>query len=400
MRRRSTAADHRRIDRLVRQGTDPPRAAHHTPNMSDSPDPAAQASLRTHTLTAVLVASAVGLLWILLPFFGVILWSTVIALVFAPVHRKLRHRLPGRPNAAALWTLLAVLVVVVLPCLMVAAMVAMEATSLYEDLQSGELKPLATLQGWYEAMPSWARRWLRGMGLGDFAAMQARLMSDLKSGTQFIATQVFNLGQGTFVWLGSLFLSIYLAFYFLRDGSSLVRWLRRLVPMAPEHQVALGMRFGAVVRATVRGTLVVAALQGALGGLAFWVLDVRGAVLWGVLMAFLSLVPAVGSALVWAPVAAMLFFSGQTWQAAALVAWGVLVIGLVDNLLRPRLVGRETGVPDSLVLLSTLGGLTLFGLNGFVIGPAVAALFLAAAVLHAQASPDATDATDAPDATP
>lgn len=361
--------------------------------MSDSPDPAAQASLRTHTLTAVLVASAVGLLWILLPLFGVILWSTVIALVFAPVHRKLRHRLPGRPNAAALWTLLAVLVVVVLPCLMVAAMVAMEATSLYEDLQSGELKPLATLQGWYEAMPSWARRWLRGMGLGDFAAMQARLMSDLKSGTQFIATQVFNLGQGTFFWLGSLFLSIYLAFYFLRDGSSLVRWLRRLVPMEPEHQVALGLRFGAVVRATVRGTLVVAALQGALGGLAFWVLDVRGAVLWGVLMAFLSLVPAVGSALVWVPVAAILFFSGQTWQAAALVAWGVLVIGLVDNLLRPRLVGRETGVPDSLVLLSTLGGLTLFGLNGFVIGPAVAALFLAAAVLHAQVSPDATDAT-------
>jgi len=395
MRRRSTAADHRRIDRLVRQGTDPPRAAHHTPIMSDSPDPAAQASLRTHTLTAVVAASAVGLLWILLPLFGVILWSTVIALVFAPVHRKLRHRLPGRPNAAALWTLLAVLVVVVLPCLMVAAMVAMEATSLYEDLQSGELKPLATLQGWYEAMPSWARRWLRGMGLGDFAAMQARLMSDLKSGTQFIATQVFNLGQGTFVWLGSLFLSIYLAFYFLRDGSSLVRWLRRLVPMAPEHQVALGMRFGAVVRATVRGTLVVAALQGALGGLAFWVLDVRGAVLWGVLMAFLSLVPAVGSALVWVPVAAILFFSGQTWQAAALVAWGVLVIGLVDNLLRPRLVGRETGVPDSLVLLSTLGGLTLFGLNGFVIGPAVAALFLAAAVLHAQVSPDAPDATDA-----
>ncbi|MDO9093212.1 MAG: AI-2E family transporter [Rubrivivax sp.] len=342
-------------------------------------------------LSIVLAAAAIGLLWVVLPFYGAILWAIVIVLLFAPVHRKLRHRLPGRPNAAALVTMLAVVLVVVLPCLAVISMLALEASSLLQDLQSGELAPLATLQGWYASMPGWARRWLLGMGLGDFAALQERLLADLTAGSQFIATRVFNLGQDTFIWMAKLFVALYLAFFLLRDGAAAVRWLRGLVPLSHAHQSSLARRFGAVVRATVRGTLVVAALQGALGGLAFWVLDVRGAVLWGVLMAFLSLLPAVGSALVWAPVAAMLFFGGEVWQAAVLVAWGVLVIGLVDNILRPMLVGRETGLPDSLVMLSTLGGLTLFGLNGFVIGPAMAALFMAAAELRAGPRPEAPD---------
>ncbi len=378
----------------MRWRTEVPHARRQNPGVPElPPPPRPDAASRTdeRMLSVVLAAAAIGLLWILLPFYGAILWAIVIALLFAPVHRKLRRRLPGRPNSAALWTMLAVVLVVVLPCLAVISMLAFEASSLVEDLQSGELAPLATLQGWYDSMPGWARRWLRGMGLGNFAALQERLLADLTAGSQFIATRVFNLGQDTFFWTAKLFVALYLAYFLLRDGTTAVRWMRGLVPLSHAHQSELARRFGAVVRATVRGTLVVAALQGALGGLAFWVLDVRGAVLWGVLMGFLSLLPAVGSALVWAPVAAMLFFGGEVWQAAVLVAWGVLVVGLVDNLLRPILVGRETGLPDSLVLLSTLGGLSLFGLNGIVIGPAMAALFMAAAELHVEQRHQAAD---------
>jgi predicted PurR-regulated permease PerM len=121
----------------------------------------------------------------------------------------------------------------------------------------------------------------------------------------------------------------------------------------------------------------VAIIQGALGSIAFAVLGLSGAILWGTVMAFLSLLPAVGAALVWGPVAIYLFATGSLWGALGLTLWGVLVIGLVDNLLRPILVGKDTKMPDYLVLISTVGGLSIFGINGFVIGPVIAAMFMA-----------------------
>jgi predicted PurR-regulated permease PerM len=127
----------------------------------------------------------------------------------------------------------------------------------------------------------------------------------------------------------------------------------------------------------VKGNIVVALVQGTLGGLAFWVLGIKGALLWGALMALLSLLPAVGAGLVWGPVAIYLLTKGSILPALGLIVWGVLVIGLVDNVLRPILVGKETRLPDYLVLVATLGGLAVFGLSGFVIGPVIAAIFLA-----------------------
>ena len=153
--------------------------------------------------------------------------------------------------------------------------------------------------------------------------------------------------------------------------------MRRALPLTPAHKQELLGKFTTVIRATVKGNLLVAAIQGALGGLAFWFLGVRGALLWAVLMAFLSLLPAVGAALVWLPVAIYFFVTGAIWQGIALAAWGVLVIGLVDNLLRPVLVGKDTRMPDYVVMITTLGGMAVFGINGFVLGPAIAAMFIA-----------------------
>ena len=131
----------------------------------------------------------------------------------------------------------------------------------------------------------------------------------------------------------------------------------------------------------------VAASQGLLGGFIFWALGIQGPVLWGVLMAFLSLLPAVGAGLIWVPVAIYFFATGALWQAVTLTAFGVFVIGLVDNILRPVLVGKDTKMPDYVVLISTLGGMALFGLNGFVIGPVIAALFMATWDLFAPKTP-------------
>jgi predicted PurR-regulated permease PerM len=114
-----------------------------------------------------------------------------------------------------------------------------------------------------------------------------------------------------------------------------------------------------------------------LGGIAFWFLGIKGALLWAVVMAFLSLLPMIGAALVWLPVAAYIFITGSVWQALALVAYGIFVIGLADNLLRPMLVGKDAGMPDYVVMITTLGGMAVFGINGFIIGPTIAAMFIA-----------------------
>jgi predicted PurR-regulated permease PerM len=329
------------------------------------------------TLLLLLVFVSVALAWILVPFYGTILWGMIIALLFAPLYRGLLARLRQRRTPAALLTLLVVLVMVVLPLALIAASLAREATVVYEQLQSGELSATRYFQGVFDALPAWITTWLDRFGLVDFNTLQRRLTEALTRGSQFIAAQALGLGQITFEFIVDLFITLYLAFFLIRDGEALARTLRHAVPLASAHRRELVEKFTVVIRATVKGNLLVAALQGFLGGLALWFLGVKGALLWGVVMAFLSLLPAVGAALVWAPVALYFLFTGALWQGAALIAWGVLVIGLVDNILRPILVGKDTRLPDYVVLMTTLGGMVVFGINGFVLGPAIAAMFVA-----------------------
>jgi len=343
----------------------------------NSPDPTPHPSLESRALWVLLVLVSLALGWILLPFFGTILWGAVIALLFAPMYRWLLPRLGGRRSAAAILTVLAVLVIVILPLAGIAASLAREASALYDRLQSGEVNPGVYFHGVFDALPNWITGLLDRFGLIDFETLQKRLVTALAEGSQFIATQAVNIGQNTFEFLANLCITLYLAFFLIRDGEDVARHVRHAIPLAPAHKKELLARFATVIRATVKGNLLVAAIQGALGGVAFWFLGVTGAILWGVLMAFLSLLPAIGAALVWVPVAIYFFISGGTWQGIALVAWGVLVIGLIDNLLRPILVGKDTQMPDYVVMITTLGGMAVFGINGFIIGPAIAAMFLA-----------------------
>lgn len=328
-------------------------------------------------LRVLLVAVTAAFVWILLPFYGTILWGAIIALLFAPLNRWLLPRMKQRRNLAAITTMLAALVIVVLPTVLVAISMAREASQLYERIESGELKPARMLRGLVEALPDWLIDLLARFGLGNFDLMQRKLTQALTQGSQFIATQTFNLGQDVLGLVISLFITLYLAFFLVRDGGTLVRSVRMALPLPPDDKQELLEQFGTVLRATVKGNLVVALVQGALGGLAFWVLGVNAALLWAVLMALFSLLPAVGAGLVWGPVAIWLLATGETWQGVGLVLYGVLVIGLVDNVLRPLLVGKDTGMPDYLVLISTVGGIAVMGINGFVIGPVIAAMFVA-----------------------
>jgi predicted PurR-regulated permease PerM len=170
---------------------------------------------------------------------------------------------------------------------------------------------------------------------------------------------------------------LYLLFFFLRDGDTLAKRITDAIPLPADQQRALISRSTAVIRAMVKGNLLVATIQGALGGLIFWLLGIHAPVLWASVMALLSLLPAGGSTLIWLPVAIYLLATGAVWQGATLLAYGTFVMGFVDNLLQPLLVGKDTQMPGYLVLISTLGGIAIFGLGGFIVGPVVASLFVA-----------------------
>jgi predicted PurR-regulated permease PerM len=326
-------------------------------------------------LLLLLVGVTLALGYILLPFFGAILWGAIIALLFSPLFRRLLPRLRHWRTGAALAVLTVVVVIVIFPLILVAASLAREAASVYQKLQTEEMNPTLYFHGVFDALPAWVSSLLEPFGLANFDDLLRRLTSALAQGSQFVATQAFSIGQNTFEFIASLFITLYLAFFLIRDGDSVVLAIRRAVPLASAHKKELFEKFTTVIRATVKGNLLVAAIQGALGGLAFWFLGVSGAMLWAVVMAFTSLLPAIGAGLVWAPVAIYFMLTGSIWQGISLVAYGVLVIGLVDNLLRPMLVGKDVRLPDYIVMITTVGGMAVFGINGFVLGPAIAAMF-------------------------
>lgn len=353
-----------------------------------TPDPHVSTPTERLALVLLVVAVSLALAWVLAPFYGVILWAGIIGLLFTPVHHWWLARLGGRRSPAALLTMLLAVLIVIVPFTLVSTMLASEAMAVYARAQSDHWDATIYLRGLFEALPAPVVAWLERFGLADFAMVQRRLSAAVAQGTGFVARQAIAIGQDTFAFVVQLFLTTYIAFFLIRDGEHVFGTLRQAIPLAPAHKAELLGKFATVIRATVRGSLVVAAIQGTLGGIAFWALGVEAALLCGVLMAFLSLVPAVGASLVWFPVAIFLLLTGSTWQGLGLLAYGLLVIGLIDNLLRPMLVGRDTRMPDYVVMLTTLGGMAAFGINGFVLGPTIAAMFIAVWHLYGLAHRD------------
>ena len=313
---------------------------------------------------------------ILWPFFGAVCWAVFIALVFWPMHQRLLQGSHGRKNMAAAASLTVILLIVILPLALVTASITQEATQLIGKMRSGEIQIGSYFQRALDALPGWARGILERLGIADLGLMQQKLLESLGDSSQAITARAFLIGQNTLDFAVGFFVMLYILFFLLRDGEKLTQDIARTIPLKREHTQRLLKQFATVVRATVKGNIVVAVVQGALGGIAFLALGVAGPMLWGAVMAMFSLLPAVGAFMVWGPVAAYFFFTGAILKAVGLTLWGVLVIGLVDNFLRPILVGRDTRLPDYLILVTTLGGLVVFGLNGFVIGPVIAAIFI------------------------
>lgn len=341
--------------------------------------------LQRKTFLFLLLAVSIAFVAVIWPFAGTVLWAVVLAILFAPLYRKLLKRTRGGRNQAALATLLVIVLGVLLPVAFIATALVQEASQVYADVQARRIDPGAWLQQVLQAMPNWLHNLMNRLGVGDLAAVQQKLATGAGDVSRFLATRAVSIGQNTFEFLVAIALMLYMLYFLLRDGDEVARSVEHALPLAPRQKTYLIETFATVIRATVKGNVVVAIVQGAIGGLTLAFLGIQASLLWGVLMAFLSLLPAVGAAVVWVPIAVWLLVTGAVWKGVVLIVVGVMVIGLVDNILRPILVGKDTRMPDYLVLLSTLGGIALFGISGFVIGPVIAALFLA--VWKLQSSP-------------
>ncbi|MDF0733676.1 AI-2E family transporter [Pseudomonas entomophila] len=346
-----------------------------------------QTALQNKALATLLALVTIAFFWILLPYYGAVFWAVILAILFAPLQRHLVVRLGRRRNLAAGVTLATCLLIAVLPVIVIGALLVQEGARLYQRIESGQLDIAGYIERGKDMLPAFAQRGLDNLGMGNLDGLREKITEWATQGSQFLAGQAFSFGQGTFEVLVSFGIMLYLLFFFLREGAELARKVRLAVPLPEDQKRRLQLKFSRVVRATVKGNLLVAITQGALGGLIFWVLGIPSVLVWAVLMAFLSLLPAVGAGIVWAPVAAYFLLTGAIWKGVVLTAFGVLVIGLVDNLLRPILVGKDTRMPDYLILISTLGGLAVFGLNGFVIGPLIAALFVSSWTIFTETKP-------------
>lgn len=329
------------------------------------------------SFVVVIVLVTVAFVWLLLPFYGAVFWAITLAILFNPLQRRLEKALKGRRGWAAALSVLACICLVMIPGALILSALAGEAASFYGRLQSSQTDAATILQTFRDAMPAFVTDLLARFNLGSLEEIQQRVVSTLGQGAQTITTSLVSLGQGTAQLVVSIGVMLYVLFFLFRDGPALTVKIKRASPLSAHHTDTILDKFRSVVKATVKGNVIIALIQGAIGGITLWLMSIPAALLWGVLMAVLSLLPAVGSFIVWGPIALFLFLSGAYVKGIILVLVGVLVIGLVDNLLRPPLVGAGTRMPDYVVLVSTLGGIALIGLNGFVVGPLIAALFIA-----------------------
>ncbi|GMO34334.1 AI-2E family transporter [Bradyrhizobium sp. TM239] len=316
--------------------------------------------------------------WVLWPFSGALLWATLLAIIFAPLYRRSLEMLPGKRNLVAFATVVVVVVIVLIPVAIVIASLIDQGGELYQRVQSGEISFAHPLQQLRSALPDWAAPMADRLAGIDFSALKERLSGLVVPAGQQLAGHAINIGQLTLEFVASLLVMLYVLFFLLRDGDELNARIRDALPLRASHSTEILHAFTLAVRGTIKGIILVALIQGALGGVIFWLLGLTAPLLAGALMALLSLLPVLGSALVWLPAGLYLLVAGSVTKGIILLAFGTFVIGLADNFLRPILVGQSIRMPSYIVLLATLGGLAAFGANGFVIGPLVAAMFLTA----------------------
>lgn len=320
-------------------------------------------------------------LWMVRDFLITLFLAAVFSAMAQPLSRICNRMSRGRRTLGATGTLLILLVGVGLPLAGFLGLVANQALEISQAARPwilNQVEDPKVLSDQLAQLPF----------VGDLMPDQEELVTKLSefaaaAGT-FLANSVVGLTRGTAAFFLHLFILIYAMFFFIRDGSRIMDRILYYSPLPRESEEVLLEKIVSVTRAVIKGSLVIGLIQGSLAGLAFFLVGFPGWAFWMTVMIVLSVIPAIGSALVWIPASVILFVQGPVWVAILFTAWCAVVVGTVDNFLRPKLVGRDTKMPDLLILVGTLGGIILFGALGFIIGPIVASLFLAIWYLYGE----------------
>ena len=323
---------------------------------------------------AVLAATAIALYlcWLMLrPFIGVLAWAVVLVIVFYPVHQRLASRIGGRSLSAFVSCILVVLIAVI-PLTLITVALAEELAKVLPNLpaqlsqlMNPDTSVIGRVTGWIQ----------RRFGVDPIRSQQFMVEQLQRSGQWmlgFSLSLVGNIAGG----IVKAFFVLFTMYYLFRDGDKIVSQLPAALPLKRDQSEVIIARTQEVVSASVYGVVSIAVLQGLLGGLAFWILGVPSPLLWAVLMTFVCMIPVLGSFLVWAPIAIYLAANGYWARAIFLAVWGGLVISLVDNILRPKLIKNQTRLHELFVFFAVLGGISVFGLLGIVLGPVVLAITL------------------------
>lgn len=325
----------------------------------------------------ILAAVTFLLVWIAWPFATALLWSALAAIMFQPLYKWVLVKVRGKRNPAALITLTIILLAVILPALWIGAMVVEQALELVASLQENPIDLVGWFNQIYAMLPAGVRDMMDENGWSNISVLQDRLQELLGQSAGMIASSAVSIGSGALSFLLALGVGLYVTYFLLRDGSRIGETLLHSAPVDREIADRLAERFLGIVRATIKGSGVVGLVQGVLGGIMLAIAGVPSALLLGVLMTILALIPAIGTAFVWAPIGIYMLVTGEVWQGIFILGFGFIIVSSADNVLRPILVGRDTGIPDWIILVTTLGGLSIAGISGIVIGPLVAGLFLA-----------------------
>ena len=337
----------------------------------------------------LLVGVSILFIWVTWPFVGPVMWATLAAIMFQPLYRWSLKVARGKRNLAATLSLFIIFVVVLLPALWIGSLVVEEAIQLVNTLRANPIDLAGLAEDTFAMLPQSAQQFAHDTGWTDISEMQRRVQELLGESAGIIAQEAVSLGSGAVGFVLSFTIGLYVLFFLLRDGKRIGETILHSAPLEREIADRLAERFLGIVRAVIKGSGVVGIVQGALGGIMLWIAGVPSALLLGVLMAILALIPAVGTALVWAPAGIWLIVAGEVWTGIFVLAAGFIIISSVDNVLRPILVGRDTGIPDWIILVTTLGGISLAGFSGIVLGPLVAGLFLASwSILQEQRAED------------
>jgi predicted PurR-regulated permease PerM len=326
-------------------------------------------------LLSAATAVAVYLCWRMLqPFLSVLLWSSVLALLFWPVQKWLVRR-TGRPAVAALLTLLLVLATVLVPIGLVTGMLVGEIAAVVPSAQqwaqhvAADLQEGGRLRALLERLPDSLQP--------DRFLSPEKVQDALGSFSQIFVVGTLNVVGGALGAIVNLFFILFTLFFLLRDGAEVAAKIPAILPVPRHEGEAIVERTREIIQASVYGVLVIAALQGFLGGAMFAILGIPSAIFWGVVMMLVSTLPVAGAFVIWIPAAIWLFADGRITAAIVLTAWGALLMGSVDNVLRPRLVGRKAKMHELTIFFSVLGGLKVFGVLGLLVGPVVFAITLA-----------------------